>query len=388
MKKKIVILGSTGSIGTQTIKLLKKDKDNFSIKLLSTNTNIKKLYNQAKLFNVKHLIITDLESYKKAKNIYKDTNIKFYNSFTIIDKLFKKKEIYYSMISIVGLDGLYPILKIIKFTRNIAIINKESLICGWNLILKKLNLFKTRFFPLDSEHFSIFFLLNGLKSEDIEKIFITASGGPFLNYSKLKLSKIKINDALNHPNWKMGKKISIDSSTMMNKLFEVIEAKKIFNISYNKINILIHPKSYVHAIVKFNNGVTKFLSHEPEMKIPIHNSIYNDEIKKIKSKEINLNIFNNLNFQRVDNNKFPLIKILKILPNHDSLFETVLVTVNDFFVTLYLKNKISYKKLIQYINLYSHNQIFNNFKKITPKSLHEIYKTRDYVNEKLSKLCI
>ncbi len=384
MKKKIVILGSTGSIGNTTIELIKKDKKNFSIKLLSTNKNIKKVFQQAKKFNVKNVIINDYNSFIKAKKKYKNSKINFHNSFSIIDKILKKKEIFYSMVSTVGLDGLKPCLKLIKYSQNIAIINKESLICGWNLILKELKKNKTNFFPIDSEHFSIFSLIGKRSNNDIDKVFITASGGPFLNYSYEKLSKVKIHDALNHPNWKMGKKISIDSSTMMNKLFEVIEAKKIFNISYDKIKILIHPKSYVHALVKFNNGITKILLHEPNMKIPVHKSIYYYDNKELKTKEINFKILNKLDFQKVDYKKFPLVKILKILPKNDTLFETVLISINDFFVSDFLKRKINYKKLVNLINYHSHNKIFHKFKRKIPKNVNDIYKTKDYVYEKLS----
>ena len=384
MKKKIVILGSTGSIGSNTINLIKKDKKKFSVKLLSTNKNIRKVYKQAKLFKVKDVIITDKNSLTKARTIYKKKNIRFHNSFSIIDKLFKKKEIFYSMVSIVGLNGLDPSLRLIKFSKNIAIINKESLICGWNLISKELKKNKTNFFPVDSEHFSIFSLLGRKPVKNIDKIFITASGGPFLNYTHKKLSKVKINDALKHPSWKMGKKISIDSSTMMNKLFEVIEAKKIFNIPYKKIKILIHPKSYIHALIKFNNGITKILLHEPNMKIPIHNSLYHFDDKEFKAKPINFKILNKLDFQSVDYKKFPLLKLLNNLPKNDSLFETVLISVNDFFVSIYLKKKINYKQLINSINYYSNNKVFHKFKKKTPKNINDINNTKNFVYEKLS----
>jgi len=383
MKKNIVILGSTGSIGVETLNIISKDKNNFNIKLLSTNKNIKKIYHQAKYFNVKNVIISDHESFLKAKKIYKKTNINFYNSFSIIDNIFSSKELFYSMISIVGLDGLDPTLRIIKYTKHIAIINKESLICGWNLIFKKLKKFKTSFFPIDSEHFSIFSLIGGFESTKIDKVYLTASGGPFLNFNKNDLLNANINQALEHPNWKMGKKITIDSATLMNKLFEVIEAKKIFNLSYSKIKILIHSESYVHALVKFNDGLTKILIHEPSMKIPIHNSIYYNDIMKLKSNHLNFKILNNLNFQRVNLKKFPLIKILKILPEKDSLFETVLVTINDYFVSAFLDEKIKYVDLIKYINLFMRKKCFMKFKKIHPKSINDIYKTRDYVNEKL-----
>ena len=287
------------------------------------------------------------------------------------------------MSSISGLDGLEPTLNSVKFTKKILIANKEAIICGWNLIVKEMLKHKTKFIPVDSEHFSIWSLLKENEHPLIDKIFITASGGPFLKLSKKNFSKISVKNALKHPNWKMGKKISIDSSTMMNKLFEVIEAKKIFNLSYKKIKILIHPKSYVHALVKFSNGMTKILIHEPQMKIPIHNAIYYFDNKKFKTKELNLEILNNLDFQTVDYNKFPLVKILNILPKNDSLFETALISINDYFVSIYLKKKIDYKKLIFLINYYSYNKIFHKFKRKLPKNVNDIYETKNYVYEKL-----
>ena len=281
MKKKIIILGSTGSIGQKTLSIIRKDKIKFDIHLLSTNKNVSKIVNQAKEFNVRNILIYDRHKFLIAKKKYSKLKINFYNSSFDFVKIINKHKIFYSMVSIMGLDGLEPILKLIKYTQNIAIVNKEPLICGWDLIKKELKKYKTNFIPVDSEHFSIFELLKNSRNDVVEKIFITASGGPFLNFTKSRLSNVTIKDALNHPNWKMGKKISIDSATMMNKVFEVIEAKNIFNLDYNKISILIHPKSYIHAIIKFNNGQIKILAHEPNMKIPIHNSLYLKDVKKL-----------------------------------------------------------------------------------------------------------
>tara|TARA_A100001011_G_scaffold327261_1_gene351294 strand:- start:49 stop:1209 length:1161 start_codon:yes stop_codon:yes gene_type:complete len=386
MKKNIVILGSTGSIGKSTIKIIEKDKKSFKIKLLSTNKNVLELIRQAKKFKVKNLIINDLKKFNQAKKKFKNLKMNFYNSFSVLDKLFKKKEIYYSMISLVGIDGLKPSMQMIKFSKNIAIVNKESLICGWDLLKKSLKKYKTNFIPIDSEHFSIFSLIDNINA--VDKIYITASGGPFLKYSKSMLSNVTLADSLNHPNWSMGKKISIDSSTMMNKVFEVIEAKNIFNISYNCISVLTHPKSYVHSIVKFNNGLTKILIHEPDMKIPIHNSLYNFDKKKLKSKKLNIEILNNLEFRKIDNKKFPLIRILNILPNHNSLYETALVSVNDYFVSKFLNKRITYKRLIQLINKYAHYKDFLKFRKIRVKNVDDIYKIRNYVSLKLDTLGI
>ncbi len=388
MRKNIVILGSTGSIGKNTLSVLRKDKINFQIKLLSTNGNVAKIIQQAKEFKVKNIIINDQKKFLNAKKKYKKLNIKIHNSFSILDKILSKHKIYYGMISIIGLDGLKPTLKLIEYSQNIAVVNKESLICGWGLITKKLKKFKTNFIPIDSEHFSISEIIKYKKIDTIEKIYITASGGPFLDYSNSKLLNVSVKDALKHPNWRMGKKISIDSATMMNKVFEVIEAKNIFNINYKKISILIHPKSYIHALIKFNNGQIKILAHDPDMKIPIHNSIYYNISKKITSKNLNLNILNNLDFRKINHNKFPTIKILNSLPNINSLYETALVTINDYFVKKFLENKINFLTLIRSICRYSNHSNFTKLKKIPIKNINDIYKTREYVSLKLDILGI
>ena len=388
MKKKVIILGSTGSIGKSTFEILKKRKRYFDIKLLSTNKNLKLLIKQSEIFNVKHLIINDFETFLYAKKKYKKMNLNFYNSFSIIKKLFKENEIFYSMIAIVGLQGLLPTMQTIKFSQNIAITNKESLICGWRLIKKELKKYNVNFFPVDSEHFSVFSLIKNYKKKDIDMIYLTASGGPFLNLSNKSLNKIKLADALKHPNWSMGKKISIDSATMMNKLFEVIEARNIFHIPYKNIKVLIHPKSYVHALVKFKSGFTKILLHDTNMKIPIHNSIYHDAKLPFQTKSLNLKILNNLDFQKINLNRFPLIKILKILPKDNSLYETALITINDYFVLKFIEKKIEYKNLITSIDYFARKKIFLKFRNKIPINIKDIYETQNYVNEKLNKLCI
>jgi 1-deoxy-D-xylulose-5-phosphate reductoisomerase len=349
MKKKIAIFGSTGSIGETTLKIIKKDKKNFEVNLLTTNKKINKIFKQSKEFKVKNIIISDINSYNKAKIKFKKSRVNIYNNFDHLNKIIRvKNDIIMS--SITGLNGFSPTLKSIKYTKKILIANKESIICGWNLIEKELKKYKTKFIPVDSEHFSIWSLLQNYNSTNIEKIFITASGGPFLNLPKKQFSNISVKKALNHPNWRMGKKITIDSATLMNKVFEVIEAKNIFNIDYKDISILTHPKSYVHAIIKFKNGLTKFLIHDPDMKIPIYNSIYYQTGKNFKNSPLDFTTLNNLNLKKVDENKFPLVRLLKHLPKNSSLFETVLITINDYLVYKFLEKKINFQKLIKLIN--------------------------------------
>ena len=386
MKRKIAILGSTGSIGKTTINILKKDKKNFDIILLSTNTNYKEILNQVKEFKVQNIVINSNKHYLILKKKIKSKNINIYNSFETFNKKFKKK-IDFTMSAISGLEGLKPTLDIIKFSKTIAIANKESIICGWNLIQKNLKRYKTNFIPVDSEHFSIWSLLNG-NNKNIEEIIITASGGPFLNLPISKFNKVKPSNAIKHPNWKMGGKISIDSSTLINKVFEVIEAQRIFNIDLNKFKILIHPKSYVHAIIKFTNGLTKILVHDTDMKIPIFNSIYNNKQVSFKSSVLKIKILNNLNFSQVDLKKFPSIKILKKIPKNISLYETVLVSANDQLVELFLKNKINFQKITTNLNKILEMKNFYKYKKRSPKNYNEIIKLSNYVRLKTKLLCI
>ena len=387
MKKKIAILGSTSSIGKSLLNIIKKDKKNFKIELLTANTNYKDLIYQAKKFNVKNIIITDQNSFKKTKIICKNKKINIFQNFESLKRILPKK-IDYVMSAISGIGGLLPTYKIINRTKLIAIANKEAIVCGWPLIKSELKKNKTTFIPVDSEHFSIFSLLENKEISGVEKIYITASGGPFLNLPKNRFNKIKLNDALKHPNWRMGKKITIDSATLMNKVFEVIEAKNIFNIDYNKISILTHPKSYVHTMIKFKNGLSKILIHEPDMKIPIYNSVYYKKNKSLNTNSLNLKNLNNLDLQEVKKNKFPLVRLLNKLPKYSSLFETVLITVNDYLVNKFLDKQIDFQKLTKLIFRISNLKEFQKFKKIKPKNLKEIYNLRYYVHLKLDTLGI
>ena len=383
-----MILGSTGSIGKIFLNILKKDIANNEIFLLTANKNINELLKQLKIFKVKNIIINDKKKFLLIKNKLHNKKINIYNNFDEIKKIFKNIKVDYTLNAISGLDGLKPTIEIIKFTKKIAIANKESIICGWTLINNKLIKHKTKFIPIDSEHFSIWSLIGDIKKENIEKVFITASGGPFNDYPLSKFNKITINQALKHPNWKMGKKISIDSATLMNKVFEIIEAKKIFNYKYSDLKILIHPKSYVHAIVKFKNGLTKLLIHDTNMKIPIFNSFYSNFEKKIQTKNLNLDILNDLKFKDVDEIKFPSIKLLKKLPNKDSLFETVVVSANDKLVALFLKKKITFQDISRILLKIIEIPQFKKLKRVKPKNIDQILKLSKYVSLKIDILVI
>ncbi len=387
MKTNIAILGSTGSIGKQTLEIVKNHKKNFNIVLLSTNSNIKEIKHQIKKFNPKNLIISNKDKfiYFKKKNKNKKYNI--FNNFSCYKKIFPKK-IDYVMSSITGFEGLQPTIDIIKHTRLIAIANKESIICGWNLINRELKKNKTKFIPVDSEHFSIWSLING-QHDEIDKIYLTASGGPFLNKKRKYLKNVKPIDAVKHPKWKMGKKISVDSSTMVNKVFEIIEAKKIFNLNIRKIKILSHPESYVHAIVKFKNGLTKILIHDTNMKIPIFNSLLQKKLLKIKSNKLSISKLNNLNLKKISSKQFPSLNIVKFFNRkNDSLLETVLVSANDELVNLFLINKIKFLDITKKLNIILKLREFRKLRLKKPNNLAQIIHLNRYVRLKTRALCV
>ena len=381
MKTKIAILGSTGSIGKTLLDIIRKDHKNFEIILLTADKNYKLLLKQAREFKVKNLIITNKKKFDLIKNDTVKLNLNIYNNFVNFSKIFNNK-VDYTMSSITGISGLEPTLKIIKYSKKIAIANKESIICGWNLINKELKKNNTDFIPVDSEHFSLWYGIQNLDINKIERIFLTASGGPFNNLPLNKFKDITIAQALKHPNWKMGKKISIDSATMINKIYEVIEAKNIFNCSYKKIEILIHPNSYVHAILKFDTGITKILAHDTTMRVPIFNTLYSDNNKKLKSKNIDIDKLNNLNLKKINIKRYPMIRLLNLLPSKHSLFETIIVSANDTLVQLFLENKIKFtdiqKKLFNIIN----KKQFINYKNKSPKTIRDIVELNNYVRLK------
>jgi len=347
--------------------------------LLTANKNYRELFNQAKKFKVKNLIISDYKSYCKAVTINKNKNFRIYNNFNKFSEIFKTK-VDYSMSAIVGLPGLEPTINIIKYSKTIAIANKESIICGWNLIKKMINKHDVKFVPVDSEHFSIWSSINSKKIK-IDKIYLTASGGPFYKRKFSDLENIKISEALKHPTWKMGKKISIDSATLINKIFEIIEASKIFDIELKKIKIILHPSSYVHALIKFSNGLINIIAHDTSMKVPIFNTIYWDEFKSLKTEKINFPKLNTLNFINADKINFPLLDLIKRLPIKDSLFETVIVSANDCLVKLFLDKKIKFTDISKILLKITNMIIFKNFKKKIPKKVSDIIKTKDFTEK-------
>ena len=387
MVNDIVILGSTGSIGNSVLDSIKFQK-NFKVKLLTTNKNSKKILNQALKYNVKDIIIENEKEFKKNREVFKKKKINLYLGIKNIDKIIKKK-VKYSINAISGINGLEPTLKIISKSENILIANKESIICGWHLIKKKLIKYKTNFIPIDSEHYSIWELIKQENPKNIEKVILTASGGPFLNKPKNKIINIKPKYAIKHPNWKMGKKISIESSNLMNKIFEFIEAKKIFNLKNNQVSILIHPKSFIHAIVFLKGDLIKILAHKPKMIIPISNALGIKKKSNIKKLKNYSKIFSSLKFDEPNKYKFPLLSLLDILPEKTSFFETILISLNDLLVQKYLNGSINYISIKSNLLKHIKSPYFKKYYKLKPKNIYDIKKisilTKNYLEKNIIK---
>ena len=269
---------------------------------------------------------------------------------------------------------MLPTLSIIKFTKKILLANKESVICGWNLIKNETKKNKVKIVPVDSEHYSILKLIENYNINQIKKIYLTASGGPFLNYKPHQFKRIKPKDALKHPKWKMGKKITVDSSTLMNKILELIEAQKLFNIPSKKLDIVIHPNSLVHAIVMFKNGLTKMLYHNTTMIIPIANSIFDGNFnigdfysyKKRKNQDIE-----NLLFNKVDSKKFPAIKFKDIANKYPSS-SIIINSVNEVLVAQFLNDKIAYNDIIRGIKHVLRDRNYKKYAIKKPKTINQI----------------
>ena len=387
MKKKIAVLGSTGSIGRSTLEVIKKNKKDFDVILLSANNNYKKLILQAKEFNVRNVLIKNRKFHKIVENSLKKNETKVFSGDTSINKIISGK-LDYTMSAIVGLAGLQPTIDVIKISKTVAIANKETIVCGWEILSKLIKKYKTEILPVDSEHFSIMELTKNVSDDEVEEIIITASGGPFLNTPINKLHNIKPKQAINHPNWKMGKKISVDSANLMNKVFEVIEAYKIFGFNKKKYRIMIHPQSYVHSIIRFKNGLIKMILYNTDMKIPISNTLYGKKNHVLNVKKINFQILNKLNFQKVDIKKFPSIKLINKCLNLGFLAPTIVNASNEILVDLFLTQKIGFLDIVKTINKIFRDKDFKKYARRKPLSVKDVQITDNWARLKTMAMCV
>ena len=387
MKMKIAILGSTGSIGKSTLDVIRKDKNFFEVVFLSANNNYKKLIQQAKEFNVKNILIKNQIFHERTERSLKNSKTKVYSGDISLTNIISKK-LDYTMAAIVGVAGLQPTIDAIKISKTVALANKESIICGWEILSKLIKKYKTKILPVDSEHFSIMELTKDISDEEVEEIIITASGGPFLNMPQHKLNYVKPTQAINHPNWKMGKKISIDSANLMNKVFEVIEACRIFKFNKKKYRIMIHPQSYVHSIIRFKNGLIKMILYNTDMKIPISNTLYGRKNHVLNVKKIDARILSKLSFQNVNTKRFPSIKLINKCLNLGFLAPTIVNASNEVLVSLFLTKKIGFLKIVKTINKIFRDKDFKKHAKRKPESIKDIQIADNWARLKTLAMCV
>ena len=387
MKKKIAILGSTGSIGRSTLDVIRKDKKSFNVVFLSANNNYKKLIQQAKEFDVKNVVINNKNFYKKVKDSLKKRKTKIYSGDISITNIISEK-LDYTMSAIVGLAGLQPTVDAIKISKTVAIANKESIICGWHILSKLKKKYKTEILPVDSEHFAIKELIKNVSAEEIEEVIITASGGPFLNTPINKLNYVKPERAINHPNWKMGKKISVDSANMMNKVFEVIEAYKFFGFKKEIYRIMIHPQSYVHSIIRFKNGLIKMILYDADMKIPISNILHRKKNHFLNISKIESKILNKLSFQEVNLKNFPSIKLINKCLNSGFSAPIIVNACNEVLVSLFLKEEIGFLDIVKTINKIFKDKEFKKYARRKARSIKDIKNTDNWARLKTIDMCV
>ncbi len=311
------------------------------------------------------------------------------NNFKI-GNLIKHSDV--TIAAIPGIAGLEPTVLLTKKSKKILIANKESIICGWELIRKNAIKYKTKIIPIDSEHFSIMKIMENQKISDVDKIYLTASGGPFLRYDISKLKKVKPHQAIKHPKWKMGKKISIDSATLMNKMLELVEAQKLFSIQSKKIEILIHPESLVHAIVKFKNGLHKLICHETTMIVPLANAILeekfniDDYFKPKMNKKMPV-VFRNLQFLKVDQKRFPVVKLKHRINEYNSS-SIIINAVNEILVDQYLQKKIAFTSFYNYFLKVLSDRNYKKYAIRIPKNISQIFEIDQWARNTIKKKLI
>ncbi len=336
--KTLSILGSTGSIGTQTLDIVRKFPEKFKIAALSCNKNIELLKKQTEEFKPKIVAVFDEEKADQLK-----VDIPVYKGMEGLLKVATLGEAHTVINSLVGSIGVQPTIKAIENIKNVALANKETLVTAGQIVMKKLKFHKTILLPIDSEHSAILQCLQGEKTEDINKITITCSGGAFKNKTKQELENVKASDALQHPTWNMGAKITIDSATLMNKGFEVIEAHWLYNIDYSKIDVVIHPQSIIHSLVEFKDKSVIAQLGMPDMRIPIQYALaYKERLQNENLPQLRLTDTKNLTFKEPDLERFPCLKMAYNAGIKAGTLPAVMNAANETAVKYFLQDKIKF----------------------------------------------
>ena len=357
-KKRIAILGSTGSIGTQALDVIRQNKDTFEAEVIVGNSNAELLIQQALEFEPNAVVIADESKYQEVNNALFGKGIKVYAGAKSVEQIVEMDSIDLVLASIVGYAGLASTLNAIKHKKQIALANKETLVVAGELVTQKARENAVNIYPVDSEHSAIFQCLVGEFHNKIEKIYLTASGGPFRGKSVDFLKDVKKEQALKHPNWSMGAKITIDSSTLMNKGLEVIEAKWLFNLNKSQIDVIVHPQSIIHSIVQFEDGSMKAQMGLPDMKLPIQYAFtYPDRIKS-SFPRFNFLDFPNLSFEKPDMDTFKCLRLAYDAMERGGNSACVINAANEIAVEAFLKDKIGFLQIAETVEKCLHGVPF------------------------------
>jgi 1-deoxy-D-xylulose-5-phosphate reductoisomerase len=345
MPKRIALLGSTGSIGTQALDVISRFPEEFTVEVLTAGNNLDLLIQQARKFIPDSVVIGNPDHYKLLKDNLKDLPVKVFTGNDAIDQVVTGRDIDIVIASMVGYSGLKPTLSAIKAGKNIALANKETLVAAGQIIHDAVLQSGSRIIPVDSEHSAILQCLAGETGNPVEKITLTASGGPFLNFSFDELKRVRPEDALRHPNWDMGSKITIDSASMMNKGLEVIEAKWLFELEPEKIEVIIHPQSIIHSLVHFSDGSVKAQLGMPDMRVPILYALSYPDRLVSDLPRLNLAECTNITFQPPDLERFRNLTLAYSALKKGGNMPCILNAANEIAVDAFLKGMISFLQL-------------------------------------------
>lgn len=360
MPQKIALLGSTGSIGCQALDVISRYPLEFEVESLTAWNNVELLAGQARKFLPGSVVIGNADHYKQLKDSLKDLPVKIFAGKDAIDQVVTQSSVDVVLASIVGYSGLRPTIAAVKAGKKIALANKETLVVAGSIITRLVRESGSRIIPVDSEHSAIFQCLAGEGDNEIEKITLTASGGPFLNFTTEQLHKVKPGEALRHPNWDMGNKITIDSASMMNKGLEVIEAKWLFGLDPGQIDIIIHPQSFVHSFVHFTDGSIKAQLGMPDMRVPILYALSYPARFKSDVPRLDLNSIKNLNFAEPDFKKFRNLSLAYDALKKGGNMPCILNAANEVAVEAFLNGKIGFMQMPDVVEYSMENNLYSD----------------------------
>jgi len=349
--KKLSILGVTGSIGTQTLEVIRKSKDLFKLVGVSANKSVNEIKEIIKEFKPKYVAMMNEECAMEIKEfcIEQKLNINVYSGINGLITIATLEEIDIVVTSVVGMIGLEPTMAAIKAKKDIALANKETLVVAGELVMNAAKENGVKILPVDSEHSAIFQALRGNEYDTLKKIILTASGGPFRGKTIDELKAITVEDAINHPNWSMGKKISVDSATLMNKGLEVIEAHYLFNCPYENIQVVVHPQSIIHSMVEYTDSSIIAQLGSPDMKLPIQYALNYPERKESVANPIDFYEIATLNFEKPDRETFKCLDLAYEVGKKGGLWPTILNSANEVAVDLFLNRKIKFLDIVKII---------------------------------------